>query len=234
MKNKPIKYSNKIKYKCSNCEHIEPYTKKEALKESIWKQVFTFVFFLGILALVSIIIIGPQTMVQSLITPFYMSQGDFDSQTLRDIGANVTKVCDNYGYGTDSFCIAVALFDKFDDIRYLPANHFDMISDGDEILKTGGDCKNVATLFAATMKSMGFETTVSCSLKENHCVAVTPHIVGSTAYRHEYAVIDLTIPAIFVMDEDDDIWDYQEKGMQIHKGFNLINALQRGYIYEMP
>lgn len=226
------KYSNKIKYKCSNCNHIEPYTKKETIKQSIWRQMFTFVFFLGVLALVSIIIIGPQTMVQSLITPFYMAQGDFDSNTLREIGANITKICNDYGYGVDSFCIAIALFNEYDDIRYLPANHFDMIADADTTLKSGNDCKNLATLYAATMKSMGFETTVSCSLKYNHCVAITPHIVGSTSYRDEYAVIDLTIPAIYVMLKDDDIWDYREKGLVIHKGFNLEEALQRGYIYQ--
>lgn len=205
----------KVEYVCKKCGFAKEYTKKQKIIKAISSMFFSLIMTLGIFTLLLMIYISPASMFD-MVGSRVISDGLYksDYSELRQIGLNFTQDCREHDYNSDSYCYGVALFKNLKDIDYVPASFYNPIQDYNETLTTGGDCKSSSRLMTNMMKSLGFHAEVVCNLKERHCVTVLPHYIG-TKYLQEYAVIDLTVPEFYGMQQGDNPWDYLEIGQRL-------------------
>ena len=202
--------SKTIKYECANCDHIEVMSKKE-VRGKIIGRLFRDIFIsLGAFFALALIVAGPVTISESIANGYLTRQAGLDTEELRRVAINVTELCVEER-STNSYCYAKHIYNHLDDMRYVPASYFKMIVDPEDIYEYGGDCKNMAFLYVAMMKSVGFTARMECRMAEEHCVVVVPRVVDFEK-QPGFAVVDLTIPGFYAMDDGDDIWMYRAIG----------------------
>ena len=205
-----MKRSNIIKYQCDKCDHIEPMSRKEARMRAIGRVFRETLVVLGIFFVMLLIIAGPVAVSENFANRFLTKQAKLDTDELRRVAINATELCVEER-STNSYCYAKHIYNHLSDMRYVPASYFKPIASPADIYQYGGDCKNMVFLYVAMMKSVGYQARMECRLATEHCVAVVPRYVDFEK-QPGFAVVDLTIPGFYVMDDGDDIWSYQEQG----------------------
>lgn len=202
-----------VKHVCKKCGYATTMTNKEKIILQI-KSFFLGIFVIfGVILTLFIITVGPLNTIDILGSEIILSASKYNADELRMIGVNASRDCLEYGYNTDSWCYGVAVFKKYSNIDYVPANTHKPMQSIEMTLKYGGDCKNSNLIFVQTMRSLGFKANLDCDVyDQHHCIAILPHY-NNLKYLNEYAVIDLTIPEFYKMNNSQDAWNYRENGI---------------------
>lgn len=203
----------RIKYRCKECGNIETYTRKEELVKSSLGIIGSLLIFMGIIMTGIMIVMGPIVIVETMTNAYLYKTADLNSEELRRIAINATEPC-VATLSTSSICNGFHIYKHLDDTRYVPANLYQLINTPEDTYHYGSDCKNMAVLYSAMMKSMGFKATIECDAARGHCINIVPYY--SDYQRVEgYAVVDLTIPGFYMMESFTDPWDYLLEGQVI-------------------
>jgi hypothetical protein len=205
----------KVKYRCDNCGYGHSYTKKEELSLAIKQFFISILLVIGMFTIIFFVVVGPIRtfdLVGGAVVSSFSSHGDYHE--LRRLAINYTESCRDRDYNTNSFCNGIQVYQHLNHLEYIPSSHYYPMNKLNETLQDGGDCKNLSVLYVEMMKSLGFDAEVVCSLKEQHCIAVLPYVIN-LKYQEQFAVVDLTIPEFYVMQEEENAWDYLEKGKSL-------------------
>lgn len=200
-----------VKYICKHCKSVEEYTTREKFFRVCYQIVFGTLAGLGLLFLVFMFLKTPFFPIESVLNARLTEYARANDDELREVALEMTKECD----GGDSYCYARALFLNLSRIRYVPTSKYKNIYEPLYTLENGNDCKNQVVLFVSLMHSLGFEARASCNLEHQHCMTVIPH------YRIPdrlpgYLVVDLTVPILIHMDDDEDEWSYVKKIKELY------------------
>lgn len=197
-----------VKSICEKCGFAKEYTKREKIKLFIFKTIQNFVFYLGILFIIYISIVGITRPMNDISNFYFLSSAKSVETDLRHLTINITRDCG----GSNSFCHAKLLYENMSDFTYVLSslNDYDGMYNPLEIYQTkSGDCKNFAMTYIAMLRTIGIDGYTDCNAKKNHCIAVVPFI-ESGQYKRAKAVIDLTAPIVVILDDFQDVWDYME------------------------
>jgi len=207
-----MKKSNYIKHHFKKSNHYAVMSQKELAGKTEIRVIRDLLTFFGIGVVVVMIVSGP-ILSAELVTSIGMTLGsNTDSTSLRELGTNATKDCTD-GFQTNSYCYAFNLYNVFNDTRYVPANKYDMLQSPLNTYLYGGDCKNMAMLYTATMKNLGFEALVRCRVSEQHCINIVP-FYNNYERQSGFAVVDLTMPGFFLMESGMNAWNYKTEGVK--------------------
>jgi len=208
---KKNKNSNVIKYTCDKCCYIKPYTKKELLIKQLFSIPKSLFLVLGFFTFIALLVVGPATVFGLYGSSMLTYNTNLDSNYLRQLSINATSNCDG-DMNTYSYCYASNIYEELDSLRYVPASQYKLLNSAENTYFYGGDCKHMSQLYVAMLKSVGFSAQVLC--KEDHCVAYVPHYDN---YKRlpGFLIVDLTLPAVFLMEDGVPAWSYKEKGLVI-------------------
>lgn len=156
----------------------------------------------GILFWVLIIAVGPGPIMNLIASYGLYNYALWNGDELRHTALNLTEYD-----GGDDFTWALVVAREMADIRYVYPNPNDQLQSFNETWMYGGDCKNQAVLYTATLYSLGVLAEPSCSLAHQHCVTKIKNRFVDT-----YMIVDLTIDMFYVFPESvDDHWNNMDK-----------------------
>jgi len=203
--------SNIVDYKCHKCHYVKLKKKDEVLKKMFLQFIITILSMAGFFAIVVTLILSPALMGDLLSSSYMTIKANVDTDELRQIAIDSTEKCGRSGLETNAFCYTFELFKNMTEVRYVPMSFYRLIETPSSTYFSGGDCKSMSTLYVSMVKSVGFGAKVVCAVGEEHCIAVVP-LYDYYEITGQYAVVDLTMPAYFIMEDGQDLWDYREIG----------------------
>lgn len=187
-----------IKDVCLRCKKIKRYSFFEFIYVMI---VRTFIYMLGLMMLVFIIIVGPvqsnQIFGSYIIQNLILDYDDKEVNYLRHLALNYTTYD-----GNDVETFTIELFKNLPRIRYVPVGKSDFVYNVEEVFDYGGDCKHSAALFTGMLQSVGYDALVFCG--NNHCVT-------KVQLENEYIIVDLTSDQLMYYDNNINFWESRDK-----------------------
>lgn len=207
------KMSKIVKYRCDECEHVACYTKTELRKNLFFKLLRDFLTLAGAVFLLLILILGPMNVAGQFTGAFLTKQANLDTDLLRQVAINASAPCLENN-PMSSYCYGYWIAKELSTIPYVPASLYRPLNSLEDTYLYGSDCKNTAILYAAMMRSVGFDAQVVCDYTEEHCVTLFPLIEYSEP-EYTYAIVDLTVPMLFKMRPDQDPWEYYDEGVWV-------------------
>lgn len=196
-----------VKYVCSNCEHAERFTKQERVVNWFKGFFVSLILLLGFVLLFFMVVAKPIPVLTNLATSF-MVDSTVDADTHDLLRYNATRFIASCHRFADFDCYARQVYLAVNDTPYVQASLLSPMQSPVETLKRGGDCKNTAIMYVSLLQSIGTPARVSCDFTRMHCVSVVPLSSNDSIYY----VVDLTFPALFQMNDSQEVWSYLDDG----------------------
>lgn len=198
------------KQKCETCNGVVYNSKFARFISDTAMRVFYIIgiFFSTLTVLYFLVTVSflPADMLSGTISRSMNTYARDNAELIREVAINLTQNCD----GNDAFCHAKELFYNLKDIRYVPSEDGVILYDPLYVYKNGGDCRNLATMYVAMMKSLGFDGKVVCKVEEMHCVAVIPNKQAHESNYEKNIIVDLTGEYFVILPKAEDVWSYDE------------------------
>ena len=197
--------AKKVKNICMGCGMAIEYTRKEKILNTIGGTIISVLSTLGVFMVIYLSMVGIHKPANDFINARYMLMSDNSEDELRNITVDLVRGC-----ASDSFCGASRVYDNVSGIDYVLTSFYekDGMYDALEVYEAqAGECRNVAMMYSSMLRTVGFDSYVDCSIDEEHCVSVVPYVVQGQ-YKRLKAVVDLTVPLVVILEDDEDVWDF--------------------------
>lgn len=207
-----------VKYHCKKCKHAEAFTRKEYFFRNFEIFVMQLLAALGFLFIIAVLFVGINPFITLLVGGNYARSNAVQDLQLRDIAINASKMCAD----ADSDCYVESIFHLTKHLQYISDStngdhHYDALY---VLQHSGGDCKGMSNAYIALLNSVGIKAYLSCSMGDNHCVAIVPRYYGQER-EPGYWLIDLTVPTALRMPPDSDPWKDRFTGVGLRPAWAI-------------
>jgi len=101
------------------------------------------------------------------------------------------------------------LFNNVSSIKYVPKSLTKIEYSPSYTYGNGGDCETLSEMYVKLLMSFGVKARIDCNRDENHCISIVNYKDWTKTNDYDtYLVVDLTMPIMVLMMEDEDPWDY--------------------------